>query len=96
MNATLNVVDVSVASAPELVETLTIPDSYGADTLLAIAGSRLYWASSNLTVVDIAVPTGPSVIGSCNTNYDASDIEIAGDYAYITAASAGLLVVSLQ
>jgi hypothetical protein len=78
--AGLHVVDVSDAAAPELVgSNSSITYAKG----VAASGSYVYVVDvlDGLKVVNIAEPTAPTIIGSCEAS--GTDVSLSGSYAYV-------------
>lgn len=48
-----------------------------------------------LKVVDVASPNSPRIVGSCGVQGNAENIEISGNYAYVSSFYAGVQVVDI-
>jgi len=96
----LIVLDVSAPTAPQVLSYCEVPGVR--DSLLGIAhaGRYVYLVATPglgnnpgvLGIVDIADPTHPVYVGGCSTA-GASDVAVAGSYAYLAGRQGGLLVV---
>jgi len=53
-------------------------------------------AASGLQVVDISIPTSPTIVGSVDTPGDARGVAVAGSYAYVADHFSGLQVVDIS
>ena len=89
----LQVVNLSTPFAPSLQGSIPI---FGA-TDATVVGSYAYVADWNgLSIVNIANPETPTVVGSYHAPYNASKVEIQGAFAFVANGSAGLLVVNVS
>jgi hypothetical protein len=87
-SASLAVVDVSAPAAPHLVgRTASFP---GLPLAVAIAGRTAYVGGpyGKLQAVDVTDPSQPRLLGSIKLPHRASDVAVAGHYAYIAASDA--------
>jgi hypothetical protein len=92
------VVDVSVPTAPRVLSTLAgtmtgaaMGTSYGY-LLLSVSGNP---GHTDLGVVDLRVPTSPSIVGRVTLPGWGYDVKVVGTVAYVAAGSAGLQVVDV-
>jgi hypothetical protein len=92
----LTIVDVTDPNAPQVVGTFNTISKL---TDLAVSGTRLYGvgcAGSRLWVYDIASPTAPAFLASCDLPMSASlAVAVNGDHAYLSAGN-GLGVVDVS
>jgi len=88
----LDVVDISVPAAPQLVGTVSLP-GYGQD--VAVAGDYAYVADgwAGLQVVDISDPAAPIVVGAADTPEFVSDVALYAHYAVLAEWNTGRLHV---
>ena len=95
----LKVVDVSVPSAPEAMGTLS-----GGMGAVAMAGQYAYVdntvagnpAHDDLIVVNLSVPSSPSIVGRVTLPSGAGAIKVVGTLAYLATNGAGLQVVDVS
>lgn len=88
----LHVVDVSDPTAPAPVGQASLPNAFR----VAISGDYALVAmqGSGVAVVDVADPAHPAWVDSFSTQGNASDLILAGDYAYL--ADGALLVLDIS
>lgn len=102
--AVLELVDVSNPTDPRVVGTFN--NLAGTATSLAASGSHAYVSIGNsvqsgLRVLNISNPANPQLVGSVPMDDSASDVEVSGGIAYVTAAylangGEGLQVIGLS
>lgn len=106
----LEVINISNPNNPTQVETYEPPVrtvkggsfySISGGDLMDIAGNYLYLVGRDLRILDIADPTALSQIGVYDlpinlADETASDVTVAGDYAYIAAGFTGLHIVNVS
>ena len=75
----LYVIDVSNPASPLEIGKLNY---FGLD--LALSGNYLYVAGGSLGIVDISIPSAPSLVGSVTgPGVDALSVSVSGNYAYV-------------
>lgn len=79
--ADLYIIDVSNPSLPICI------GKYNTNRVasLSVSGNYIFIDNGNLDILDISNPSFPTQIGEYQTNYSICDVEISGDYAYITS-----------
>ncbi len=94
--ADFTVVDVSDVSKPTIVSNLTSSQILYARTVY-VSGKYAYITgeSSNdrLTIIDISNPASPYIVGSVAGIDNAWDVEVLGNYAYVTAEGSDRLYI---
>lgn len=90
----LQIVDVSVPSAPRIV------GSYRPSTPVLgvrVVGNRAYLAAHDggIVVLDVTDPASPSLLGEADTPGEAWGIDVEGDLAYVADGAAGLALVDV-
>jgi len=96
----INIVDLSNPSSPTIVKSLQIQDYDVLPTQCDVAGDYLYvvyhpWTGTPyLTVVDISDPTNPVKVTDFNVGTGTWDVEVVGDYAYVSMGSLEVVDVS--
>ncbi|MCB1161914.1 T9SS type A sorting domain-containing protein [bacterium] len=94
-------VDVSVPSAPQLLQTLPVSSS-GACWDLAIAGDHLYsptyvWqGESNFHVLDIGTPGAATVLSSTTITAPTQYLVCDGEFAYLADVDGGLTLLDVR
>ncbi|MFN8547556.1 MAG: hypothetical protein U0527_06195, partial [Candidatus Eisenbacteria bacterium] len=73
-------------------------DTAGETTHIAVSGPIVYLADGplGLQVVDVSVPTNPTVVGALNVGSYAADVVVTGSLAYVLTREAGLVVVDVS
>ena len=95
----LKVVDVSSASAPKAVGALS-----GVMGAAAVAGQYAYVdnmipgnpAHDDLIVINLSVPSSPSIVGRVTLPAAAGGIKVVGSYAYLATGTSGLQVADVS
>jgi len=88
----------TISSNPTLVASVTNANMLATEGIY-ISGKYAYVTSYNskaLTIIDITVPTAPTVVGSLvdeTCMYGASWVHVSGKYAYVTAKNSKSLTV---
>ncbi|MCA9728623.1 MAG: hypothetical protein KC729_13120, partial [Candidatus Eisenbacteria bacterium] len=87
----LQVVDVSLPTAPRLLGTAVTGGNYGVE----VSGDYAYLSnsSSGLAIVDVSNPESPAILGSVDTPGYAHALAVEGAYAYVADGAGGLVVV---
>ena len=90
----LQVIDVSMPDAPEIVGTVSIP---GDAQDVIISGNYAYvtTGSDNIQVVDISAPETPAIVGSLDTPGSAEGMDVSGSYMYVADGDEGLKIVDI-
>ena len=96
----MQVVNVSTPSAPSVVGILS---GYGVQRV-ALAGHTAYGTVTvqgnpshvDLVVVDLTVPTSPTVIGRVTLGADAKQLRVVGSLLYVAAGNGGLQIVDVS
>jgi len=88
----LYVIDVSSPESPTVIGSCDTP---GESQSVAVAGDYAYVAEhqdypfhqppvgGGLVIIDVSTPESPTIVGSCDTPRNASDVAVAGDCAYV-------------
>ncbi|MEW6049677.1 MAG: hypothetical protein AB1644_01235 [Candidatus Zixiibacteriota bacterium] len=92
--AGLQIVDITNPLALQLVGSF---DTDGEAFGVAVLGTLAYVVTYQpylMYVVDISTPSAPTLVGSCDAG--GFDVKIAGNYAYVAAFTAGLVVADIS
>lgn len=85
------VADITNPRTPHLLGGLAEPIGS-----VATAGSLAFVVGgANLTVVDLASPASPQIVGAVPLPGEAFDVAISGAYAYVAASNAGTAVIDI-
>jgi len=83
----------TTGSCPALLGNWT----YGSAYAVARSGNYAYVNSATwFLVVDVTNPASPSIVGRLNLEYDAFEIVVSGNYAYVAAGAGGLIIVNIS
>ena len=87
----LQIVNIATPSAPFLIGSYDADGSANANSV-AISGTTVYVVRNKsgdqeLLVLDVATPSAPTGIGSVDLGYNAHDIVVSGNYAYIASSA---------
>jgi hypothetical protein len=93
--AGLQIIDVSVPTAPTLVSTystggVSIYGTFATGKYAYIVGSSLF------RILDVSNPTNPTLVGSYNTGGTTYEVSVSGKYAYLSAGANGLLIIDIS
>lgn len=93
----LVVVDISEPSAPRQVGACELPLFDGYPLSVALSGTLAYVGQGDdLRVIDVFSPTHPVEVGAVTINgMSATDVVVAGRYAYVAGRGAGLRVIDV-
>jgi len=95
----LGIVDISVPTDPQPVDTLNLHDLLLNFHDVAVSGNYAYLVASRagLYVIDISDPYNPYQVGHlADTNGSAGRIAVSGNYAYIANFNGGLWIVDIS
>ena len=69
----------------------------GAPKYLLVEGTTLYYAStSGLTLFEVSNPSAPQRTGFIPLPGEITDVEVKGQYAYVTVGSQGLIIIDVS
>ena len=64
---------------------------------VALSGDYAYVIDGTwMTIYDVSVPAAPTEIGKCAVLGDGKEIEVDGDFAYVTEESSGISVINIS
>ena len=92
----IEVIDVSDPARPARVASVDAGTDGDNAERLATDGSFLYVAGSNLSVIDIRVPTSPVQIAIAEWPTNAEDVVLDGDFAYVADFINGIQVFNVS
>ena len=87
----LSIIDISDPNNPEEVSFVD-----ASINCLTVSGGYAYTAGSNFQIVEITDPTNPTVTGTCEIPLGSTDIEVSGNYAYVTFFYDGLKIIDIS
>ncbi len=92
---TLTKLIISCLSTPQFDGSYTTFDDVRG--IFLVCGTYAYAASSKhgLKVINVADPSDPTIVGSCDTPGEANGVFVKGDYAYVADGSSGLQVINV-
>ncbi len=92
--AGLQVVDASTPSAPQHLGTAPFSSGEKVD----VVGSYAYVArgTSGLSIVSVANPANPTLLGTYNSPGTAYNVFVNGNYAYVGDGTSGLIIVDVS
>lgn len=100
----IEVLDVSQPASPAVVMGVDVP-MYGEVRAMQLVGDYLYvtggWfgptnASSNLTIYDVSTVNAPRYLGDLHFSQVVMGLQVAGDYAFLAMADAGLVAIDVS
>jgi hypothetical protein len=86
----LRVVDVADPAAPRLATTFDL--GVRSWSLIVEDGVAYVVGGNRMLAVDVSDPLTPHIVGALDTSGSVSDAAVGGDYVYVAAGAAGLLV----
>ncbi len=92
----LNVIDVSSPANPVLLGFIGWPGGNAVDVQIVDTLAYVADGSLGLRVVNVAVPTNPTLIGSCETTEYANGIAVSGDHALVADGLGGLQIIDIS
>jgi len=90
--AGVEVIDITVPSSPEYLGYVGMP---GAANGLSVSGNHVYVASDS-GFVSVALGRPATPVSILYTPWQAMDVAILGDRAYLASAGSGIMVISLE
>ncbi|WP_413288833.1 LVIVD repeat-containing protein [Bdellovibrio sp. HCB337] len=96
MNNSLTIINVSNKASPTQVSNLVDATNLSFAASVTVSGNYAYvGAGTKMTIVNVATPASPSVVGSVSLGFTVSEVDVSGTTAYVST-TLGMYIVDVS